>query len=180
MDVNRFRKITKVGSVSLLITGLFLLAVLGYLSYEVFVLKSDTWFNYAPGALSTHYSRNIPDVAQLENVLRTTASIITPIKILVSVFALWKGSRLFNRLSKGDKPFTHKFSKLIKRIGLLLMVTDVILPILYSLIVSAHLNGSLYVNLGVGSTFLIGLLLLVVAAIFDYGIELQFLSDETV
>lgn len=86
----------------------------------------------------------------------------------------------FNRLSKGDKPFTLKFSKSIKQIGLLLMVTDVILPILYSFVVSVQLDGSLYVSLGVGNTFLIGLILLVVTAIFDYGIELQFLSDETV
>lgn len=180
MGVDRFRKLAKVSSVLLFGAGLFLLAVLGFLSYQVFIVKSDFWFSFTPGPFSTYHSRHISDLAQFKSVLRRTASIFTPLKIFVSIFALWKGSQLFNQLSKGIKPFTLKFSKSIKQIGLLLIITDIFLPVLYSLVVSVQLDGALYINIGVGNTFLIGLILVVVSAVFDYGIELQFLSDETV
>lgn len=180
MNVNRFKQISKVGSVLLLIAGLVLLYFLGYISYQVFIEKSDFWFNFNPGAFSTHYSRDISDVNNLQNILRTSASIFTPIRVLVNVYALWKGSRLFKRLSDGFTPFNMDFSKVIKHIGLLLCITDIILPILYSLVVSVKLDGAIYISIGVGSTFLIGLILIIVSIIFDYGIELQHLSDETV
>lgn len=180
MDIKRFRKLAKVCSAVLLVAGLYLLVVLSFLSYQVFILKSDFWFNFTPGSFSTHYSRHISDIAQLDNVLRITANIFTPLKIFVSIYALFKGSQLFNQLSKGVRPFTHKFSKSISQIGLILIITDILLPMLYSLAVSLQLDGALYINIGVGSTFLIGLILVVVSAVFNYGIELQFLSDETV
>lgn len=180
MEVDRFRKIAKVSSVLLFIAGLFLLVVLGFFSYQVFIKESDFWFNFTAGSLSTHYSRNISDTAHLQDVLRTTASVFTPFKVLVSIFALWKGGKLFNQLSDGAKPFTLKFSKSIQKMGLLLIVTDALLPILYSLVVSVQLDRALYINIGVGSMFLIGLILIVVSTIFDYGITLQSLSDETV
>src|SRR5699024_8003062 len=108
------------------------------------------------------------------------SGIITPILILIYVFVLWKGSLLFNQLSNGEKPFTFEFASSIKRLSILLITTDIVLPILYSLIVTIIMEGGHYILLGVGAPFLIGIILYAVSEIFIYGIELQTLSDQTV
>jgi uncharacterized membrane protein len=73
-----------------------------------------------------------------------------------------------------------EFAQSIKRLGIILILSDILLPLFRSLLVTIIMEGSYYLIVGVGSSLVIGLILYAVSEIFNYGIELQKLSDETV
>jgi hypothetical protein len=136
-------------------------------------------FNYNPPSFSLLNSVS-GSLQTLETDMRTVAAIITPIATFVNIYILWKGSQLFKRLADGETPFTTKFAHSIRRLSLVLIVTDLIMPLLYSFVLTLFIENGHYLVIGVGSPFLIGLILYAVAGVFYYGIELQTLSDETV
>lgn len=91
-----------------------------------------------------------------------------------------QSSRLFDRLVRGESPFTVKFSEKVKKISYLLAITDVTVPLFYSLLVNLIAETGSYFYLGLSHWMLIALILYVVSGILNYGISLQELSDETV
>lgn len=175
MNVKRFRFVCR------LLSGLFkVLAALGVgmlILGIFFTLFNETAsFSYDIGGFSLF-------VAQTnhieEETFSTAALIIAPILISLFIYVLLKGSSLFDQLTEGHSPFNSEFTHTIKKISLILIIPDLIMPLLYSLIVTLLTDGY-YLNVAVGSSFIIGLILFAVAEIFNYGIELQELSDDTI
>lgn len=179
MNIKRFRTVAKVSSILLKIAAVFLMGILLYTMYLVFISDADMWMTYSSPSFSLFHSVS-GGLQTMETDLQTVAAIFAPIAVLINIFVLWKGSQLFKRLADGEKPFTDKFAQSIKWLSLVLIISDILLPLFYSLIITLMTENGHYLIIGVGAPFLIGLILYAVAGIFYYGIELQTLSDETV
>lgn len=176
MNVDRFRKICSIASVLLkivtVISVLFMLSAL----YGIFTDR-NVWFDY-----------NMPDFPIINSMrgpmeeadMQLAALIVSPILILIACYIFWKGSQLFKHLADGHTPFSYDFAETVKKLSLVLIVTDVVSPLFYSLLVTLIMEGRYYYIIGVGSSFMLGLILYAVSEIFKYGVELQTLSDETV
>ena len=91
-----------------------------------------------------------------------------------------KAVRLFSYFTDGNSPFYMDFSRSVKNLGLILIVSDIVFPIIYSLLVTIMMESGYYYIIGVGSSLLIGLILFAAAEIFNYGINLQQFADDTV
>lgn len=111
---------------------------------------------------------------------RLAALFVAPPFFSVFAYTLWKGGQLFNGLELGMRPFSASFVESVKHISKLLIILDLFLPVAYSLAMSLLIKNGYYISLGFTETFITGLILYVVAEIFNYGIELQDLSDETI
>lgn len=175
MNIKRFRNVCR------LLSGLFkvfagfgvALLVLGFF-FAIFSETSSFNFDIDGFSLFVAQSNHIE-----EEIWSTAALIITPLVICPHVYILLKGSALFDQLTKGYSPFNSEFTQTVKTISLILIISDIALPLLYSLFVT-FLTDGYYLNIALGSSFVIGLILYAVAEIFNYGIELQELSDDTI
>lgn len=175
MNIKQFRNVCR------LLSGLFkVLAGLGIalliLGFFFTVSTETSSFNFDIDGFSFF-------VAQKnhieEETWSTAALIIAPLVICLHVYIFFKGSALFDQLTKGYSPFNSEFTQSVKLISLILIISDISLPLLYSLIVT-FLTDGYYLNIALGNSFVIGLILYAVAEIFNYGIELQELSDDTI
>lgn len=104
----------------------------------------------------------------------------TPLFLGLMSYILIQASTLFERLAQGDSPFTYDFAGKVKKISYLLVLTDIIEPIFYTLMVNLIAETGNYLFLGVSYWSLVGLILYVFSGILNYGVNLQELSDETV
>ncbi|GAA0358393.1 hypothetical protein GCM10008932_08870 [Alkalibacterium iburiense] len=174
MNVKHFRFICK------LLSGLFKglatvgigIVVLGF----YLVLFTDTGsFNFEIDGFSLFVSQSYIE----EEIFSTAALIVSPYIIGLFAYVLFKGSSLLDQLEAGHSPFNSTFAYNLKKISLVLIISDISTPLLYSLFVTLLADGH-YFNIALGSSFVIGLILYAVAEIFNYGIELQELSDDTI
>lgn len=177
MDIKRFRTICRVSSVGLIVLAVLTIIVTAFIGYRVFT-GSDFSFNYDGPGFSLFSMGGGGFFGEEESGL--AASIIAPIILMITVYLYFKGSQLFKQLAAGKNPFTLSFAQSIRRLSIVLIVSDLMIPLLYSLVLTFIIEDGYYFTLGVGSAFLFGLLLYVISEIFNYGIELQYLADETV
>ncbi|PRY74137.1 hypothetical protein [Alkalibacterium olivapovliticus] len=177
MNVDRFRLICKLASLLLKAGAVFIAFTVMYSLFTYFFTDTNIWFNL-----------NIPDFpffnavsGPLEDAdMQLAALISVPFNFLLSFYIFWKGSELFQYLSGGHSPFAFKFAQSIKRLAIVMIVSDLLLPLFHSLLVTIIMDGRYYLIIGVGPSLMIGLILYAVSEVFTYGIELQRLSDETV
>lgn len=113
---------------------------------------------------------------------RNLASLIVKTLLFIMLaYVEWQASRLFSRLSQGETPFNHVFIQSLERLAKILIVVDILIPILYSIVLSFIMGpGNYYIQIGLTSIFAIGAILYGFAAILKYGSDLQKLADETV
>lgn len=177
MNVNQFRSVSRFTSVILKLASIWVAISVTSFLFSYFFTKGSVWFNFP-----------MPDFPILNSVsgplsdadMQLGALIVVPLKTTVTCYVLWKGSQLFKYLSEGNTPFSIDFSQRIKRLSLILIISDIIFPLIYSLLVTLITEGSHYLIIGVGSSLLIGLILYAAAEIFNYAINLQQLADDTV
>ncbi|MCC5890794.1 MAG: DUF2975 domain-containing protein [Alkalibacterium sp.] len=177
MNIKQFRIICKVSSVLLKLTAAFLAISVVTSLYAYFFTDTNIWFNLViPDFPLRHSGMYFPSEAEQQ----LAALIEVPFSSLLAIYVFWKGGQLFKYLSEGQSPFSFKFAKSIKWLALILMISDIFLPLFRSMLVTLIMEEGYYFLFGVGSSLMIGLILYAVSEIFNYGIELQRLSDETV
>lgn len=177
MNIKLFRQICKVSSILLKGVAVYMAIVIVIGLYGYFFTDRTIWFNLnMPSFPILHSVRNSPTESQKQ----LAALIEVPFATTLGIYIYWKGSQLFNYLAKGQSPFSFEFSRSIKRLALLMIISDIILPLFRSLMVTTLMENGYYFLVGVNASLMIGLILYAVSEIFNYGIELQRLSDETV
>lgn len=181
MNVKRFRRLCNISSFVLKGFTLFALLLTGYFMVQILTGNSNVWFNYEPPSFSIFTSASSMNLFNIsDSEYRLAALIMTPFLITVYSYIMWKGAQLFKRLADGETPFNSQFAKTLKLLSIVLIISDIAFPILYSIILTTIYEDGHYFTIGLSSSFLIGIILYVIAEIFYYGIELQHLADETV
>lgn len=92
----------------------------------------------------------------------------------------YKGSNLFSNLSRGETPFSDKNYKLLKNLGVVLIAVNLLIPVLYSALITFLMPAGYYIVMGLNSEVVIGLVIYAMAEIIRYGVTLQEFSDDTV
>lgn len=90
--------------------------------------------------------------------------------------------RLFGNMRKGDTPFTMENAKLLKTMGIVMIVASLVPQIIGASVGSgiAAVNGLTFdADMGNGFPLLAALAFFVMSVIFKYGCELQTQVDET-
>lgn len=181
MNLSRFRKFCRMNAYALQIFSIFIFIAVVYSMYV-----------YVSGTTTLSFSYKSPDITLFsvggskgaigitEGERKTAAFTMIPIAQAVTIFVLLEGSAAFKWLADGKRPFDFNFVKIIKRISLTLMISDIILPLVHSFVLGVISVDGYNLNFGFGSGFIMGVILYVVSEIFNYGIELQNLSDDVV
>lgn len=178
MNVNRFRQVSRL--LSLLLKGFGVLSIAALLLIVVFSFFLETDSATVNVAFSNSPLFQFSDSRVTEADFRLGAFIIAPVFLALSSYIFFKGSFLFDRLVRGETPFTFEFAESVKRISIILIVADILLPLLYSLIVNLSADEGFFLIIDLSSAFLIGLILYIVSGVLKYGISLQELADDTV
>lgn len=95
-------------------------------------------------------------------------------------YLLFIGGSFFKALSLGDTPFSKESYNILRKTGIILMVINVSIPIIYSLIATLLLSDGHYLSVGLSPQFFLGFIIYTIGEIFQYGVALQELSDDTV
>ncbi|UJF15864.1 DUF2975 domain-containing protein [Jeotgalibaca sp. MA1X17-3] len=181
MNIKKFRRISRGSSLLLKIFAIFSITLVIYGLYTILFGDGNFWFTYKGPSIplfSMGGSSGSVGITDAEEKL--ASMIIVPFTVVVFSFILLKGSQIFTWLGKGETPFSEKFANAIKRLSLVLIIFDLLVPIIfYSVLSLISVDGYNY-TIGFGSAFIIGIILFIVSEIFKYGIELQSLADETV
>lgn len=107
---------------------------------------------------------------------RLLMSVLTTI-LLIAVFLL--ASSYFKSISNNCSPFDKKELKKLNIIATGVLIFSVVKPILYSIMVSI-LSHSIFVHYELGILFIVGIILIVMVGVFNYGAMLQTSYDDTV
>lgn len=177
MNIKRFRGVCRFTSIILKIAAILIGSTAAVSLFSYFFTNTDIWFNFSMPDFPILNSGSGP-VTEADKQL--AALIIVPFRVIVSFYVYWKGSQLFKYLADGNPPFSNKFTHTLKRISLILIITDIAFPLIYSLLVTIIMEGRHYLIIGVGSSLMIGLILYAVSEIFKYALTLQQLADDTV
>ncbi|MFO8069972.1 MAG: DUF2975 domain-containing protein [Alkalibacterium sp.] len=178
MDITRFRNISRF--LSLLLKGFGTLAIAALLLIVVFSFFLEIDSPSVNVAFSESPLFYFQDSRVTEADYRLGAFIIAPVFLAIGSYIFFKGSFLFDRLVRGETPFTYDFAESVKWISIILIVTDIFLPLLYTLVVNLSADEGFYFVFDLSSSFMIGLILYIVSGILKYGISLQELSDDTI
>jgi hypothetical protein len=145
--------------------------------YWYFFTDRIIWFN---GIIPDFTILNSVSGPRSNSDIQLASLLLTPFTALIRFYVLWKGSQLFKYLADGNPPFSNEFTQMLKRISLILIITDIAFPLIYSLLVTLIMEGDHYLIIGVGASFIIGLILYAASEIFKYALTLQQLADDTV
>lgn len=181
MNIKRFRTICRISSFVLKLLAVFSVIIVVYGLYTIYFDDGNFWFTYNKPTGAIYSMTKITDGAMITQADRRLAAlIIVPFTLLVNFYTLFKGAQIFEWLGNGEAPFSEKFAKSLRRISLVLIISDLVIPIVHSLVLSFIYKGGYEIIIGIGSMFFIGIILYVISEIFYYGIELQHLANETV
>ena len=140
-----------------------LIAYIGIAAYAMFPDAKqgfiDGWNDYEKNGLD--------DVSDFAAVLGFPVSVVIIVALIIAIVA---GLQLLFGMSKGASPFTEKISRVIKNMGVSLIVFEV----------SKALFMYMYEEtIEIGMLWLAGLVLYAFSLVFRYGTVLQRESDET-
>lgn len=176
MNVKKFRKFTK-----FLDTLLMLFCVVCVISLVVFTLLfifnkknlsiSGPTISFPMGAIKGDVPSSVKFLANY---------IVAIIGMAVYSYLFFKGSRFFSNLSRGGTPFSVENYKLLKHLGLLLIAVNLIIPFIYSALITFLMPDGYYIALGLRSEVIIGLIIYAMAEVIRYGVTLQEFSDDAV
>lgn len=176
MNVKKFRKFTK-----FLDTLMMFLCVLCAISLVVFTLlfifKKENLSITSPNIYFPLGGIKGEATSSVKFLANFVAAIIG---MSVYSYLFFKGSRFFSNLSRGGTPFSVENYKLLKRLGLLLIAVNLIIPIIYSALITFLMTDGYYIALGLNSEVVIGLVISAMAEIIRYGVALQNFSDDAV
>lgn len=96
-------------------------------------------------------------------------------------YICWQAGIFFSILRTSKQPFSMTVYKLLKKIGLLLIISDIVSPLIYYLVVTLLMTDGYQIALiTVTSQFLIGLVIYYMAEVIRYGVTLQKFTNDVV
>lgn len=186
MNIKRFQKLSSLLSIAIRIiccaaVALSLISIIGTLinpgEFEIDSKNGDLL------VYSTSVSQHSSDIdsALYPNMSNLAGSIVNTICSIFFAYLTWRITLIFADFSFDETPFSLKQTKRLEFVAKGYLVIGVAKPLLFSILYTFLIRGKGYdISLGVHYLFFVGLLLYVIADIFNYGIELQKLSDETI
>lgn len=96
-------------------------------------------------------------------------------------YAFWQGGILFSILKISNQPFSKRFYDILRKVGLVLIVSDILSPLVYYVSASIMMTeGYTFTLLTFTSQSLIGLILIYIAEVIRYGNTLQKFTNDVV
>ncbi|EXJ23429.1 hypothetical protein ADIAL_1133 [Alkalibacterium sp. AK22] len=109
------------------------------------------------------------------------AAMITAVfSVALFIHILWKAAHLFKVLRDGQSPFSTIFVSQLRYIAYTLFAANFAISAVYSLALSTLADRAYHLELSFGSSFLIGLVLIITTKVFAYGMALQAPLEEAV
>lgn len=170
MRIKRFRMTTKVLSLFFKVLAIVLLIMLVSGTLNSFIRESITTLRYAERST---FSLVFSNKGITDKDYEWALAIIIPLALASMSYISFKTSYLFDYLTEGMVPFSYTFTGAVRTIAFTLILYDLAVPLLYSLFVNWVATGGGFVYISVTSFFFIGLILLFVSQLIDYGILLQ-------
>lgn len=176
MDVKKFERLSKFLSILLKLVSVFIiLGLIGFILLLIFKRDNLTINVPVPSFPINVGSGDIPESAKF-----IAGAIVAIPSMLIYFYAFLRGSQFFNKLSKGETPFSISNYKLLKELGLIIAITNFIFPLIYSLVTTLLTPNGYFLIVGIDVETIIGLMIYCMAEVIRYGVNLQELSDETV
>ena len=176
MNVKKFEKMSKFLSILLKLVSIFIiLSLVGFILFLIFKRDNLTINAPVPSFPISGVSGDVPESAKF-----IASAVVAIPSMLIYFYAFLKGSQFFNKLSKGETPFSISNYKILKEIGLIVAIANFIFPLIYSLIATLLTPNGYYLIVGIDVETIIGLIIYCMAEVIRYGVNLQELSDETV
>lgn len=184
MKTKSYLRLTRLLGMLFFVAGVFGLilivaCLLGYFLSDSFSIDyhPDMITFYSYSATNNGINGIVRTEVDYEKIRNTVALIVSiPTFILVSI-ANFNISALFNDLSQGDTPFTFDKARKLRKIAYLFCLLGVLPVILYPIVYSL-VSGDIHITIGFGYDLIIGLILLVVAQVFQYGLSLQEFNED--
>lgn len=173
----------------------FLFKFVGFFYIVSFIISvvafftSDSFsFEYEPRMFSFFsfntsnkvFDGNAATEVDYEKIYNFSGLIMTIPLVILSIIVYFKLGNLFRDLAKGDTPFTFDKAKKLRVIAYFYCVLGLLPTFLYPIVFYIVSSGDINITFGVGYDFIIGLILLVVAQVFQYGLSLQEFSEDVV
>ena len=160
----------------------------GGLTYEIQDFnksKSETHFTYSPD--SSFYYQPAAGKLQVEVIRGTSLSYYTVcykfIQLLIASFVLWIFMRIFKKINPAD-PFKLNLVRYLKTLAALFILSDLIKighVVVFNQFMKHSLPGARFsLIIEIGNGIIIGLIVWVVAIIYQRGVSLQAENDLTV
>lgn len=186
MKTKSYLRLTRLLGMLFFVAGVFGLilivaCLLGYFLSDSFSIDyhPDMITFYSYSATNNGINGIVRTEVNYEKIRNTVTLIVSiPTFILVSI-ANFNISALFNDLSQGDTPFTFDKARKLRKIAYLFCLLGVLPVILYPIVYSL-VSGDIQITIGFGYDLIIGLILLVVAQVFQYGLSLQEFNEDVV
>ena len=176
MNVKKFEKISGFLSILLKLVSVFIfVSIIGLIFLIIFKRDNLTMAVPAPSFPINALSGDVTESAKF-----IAGVVVAFPSMFVYLYAFFRGSQFFNRLAKGETPFSISNYKILKEIGFILVITTFIMPLIYSLVVTLNMSEGYYFLLGIDTETIIGIIIYCMAEVIRYGVTLQELSDETV
>lgn len=176
MKTKTFQKIARVLDLLLKVACFYILFVLLVLLYmAIFQHEHVDLTIRMPDFIYTRISETQP-----ESALFISSAIVGCLTSIVNIYVLFKGSLFFSRITNGQTPFANINVKLLREIGVIMIVSSLLFPLIFSTLVTLMMPAGYTLILGIDSTTIIGLIIYFAAEVIQYGVRLQELADDTV
>ena len=182
MNLKKFEQVTKF--LSILLKILSVICLLSFVVFTfLFIFKRTFLLSAAP--LTELPLVDFPIITATKQSMTNSTEMLANCTILIPLlivyfYIFFKGSQFFSRLAEGRTPFSYENYKLLKIIGLLIIIVNLTAPLLYSFVATLSMPNGYFVSFGFDIEMIIGLIIYCMAEVIRYGVTLQHLSDETV
>ncbi len=171
MQIETFRKVSQFLSISFKMIATFALVFL-----FIILFNEDSSFTLDTGQYLSFFWTN-SYVTPKDFI--SASSFIAPVILAFLSYILFHSSFLFDRLVEGESPFTFEFVESLREISILLMISDVVVPLVYTVAINVISDQGRYFHFSLSYIFTIGLILYLVSAILNYGINLEELKKNS-
>ncbi|MGX7198787.1 DUF2975 domain-containing protein [Enterococcus nangangensis] len=178
MRQKNFLRLTRLLQIFFTIAAVFCLFGVAFFLL-LFFSNADASFEFQPHLIILFNYAISAATAARPQLEETFGLIFGLLSLLIGSFTYFKVSRFFAELTTGESPFSLEKVNELRNIGFLFCILGV-LPGLgyYPLLFLAKAGGSFI--FGFTYELIVGLILLVVAETFRYGVSLQAFNDEVV
>ena len=181
MSIKRFRKLSRLlesvfKTMSIMFGIEIIILVFGLLTgntkevIELMNVKVDGFslFNLTKGTIENNL-----------NYLALSLSAIVGIGI--KAYVCYQGGIFFSILKTNKQPFSQKVYLILKKIGLLLIIGDLLAPLIYYIVLTITMTSGYHFSL-ITWTYqsIIGLVIYYMAEVIRYGVTLQKFSNDVV
>lgn len=151
--------------------------------FFVFLTKNTEFFQFTlkdPNALVLFsYHKSISGNPHTDATRHAIVTFVGILSLLLTGTTFWKISQLFRNLSMGETPFALKKIRDLQIIGRLFCLASFVPLLVYSPLLTLF-TGEIDFVLGIDYSFIVGLILLVMAEVFRYGLKLQEFQEDVV